>query len=250
MTTERDLRVQFLGSGDAFGSGGRFQPCILLRSSEGGALIDCGASSLIALRTAKVSPNEIDAILISHLHGDHFGGLPYFILDAQLVSKRTKPLLLAGPPGLRDRLRLAMEVDFPGSSKVAQKFEIRFTELEPELGTVLSFLTVTAFPVVHFSGAPAYSLRVAIAGRTIAYSGDTEWTDRLIDVSAEVDLFICEAYFFDKVIKFHLDYQTLMAHRGELTSKRIILTHMSADMLSRLDEVELETARDGMSLHL
>ena len=70
------MHLDFLGTGDAFGSGGRFNTCFLVERSEASLLIDCGASSLIAMRRFGVDPNSIAAILISHLHGDHFGGLP------------------------------------------------------------------------------------------------------------------------------------------------------------------------------
>ena len=77
------MNVRFLGSGDAFGSGGRFQTCIQV-SSEGSdaahLLVDCGASSLVAMKRYGVETSDIDAIVLSHLHGDHFGVLPFFIL--------------------------------------------------------------------------------------------------------------------------------------------------------------------------
>ena len=81
------VRVQFLGSGDAFGSGGRFQACIHVHAPYTNLLLDCGASSVIAMKRFGVAPNDIDAILISHVHGDHFGGIPFFILDAQFLSR-------------------------------------------------------------------------------------------------------------------------------------------------------------------
>src|SRR5579864_4417433 len=70
------MRLEFLGSGDAFGSGGRFNTCFRLERAGGDVLIDCGASSLIAMRQRGVDPNAIALVVISHLHGDHFGGLP------------------------------------------------------------------------------------------------------------------------------------------------------------------------------
>ena len=84
----------------------------------------------------------------------------------------------------------------------------------------------------------------------MAYSGDTEWTDRLIEVASGTDLFICESYFYEKRIPFHLDYSTLMRHRSELDCKRIVLTHMSADMLSRLPNLEVQAAHDGFEVAL
>jgi len=79
-------RIQFLGSGDAFGSGGRFQTCLHLSGPSEPVLMDCGASSLIALRRAGLDPSEIGCVLLTHLHGDHFGGLPFLILDGQFMK--------------------------------------------------------------------------------------------------------------------------------------------------------------------
>lgn len=84
------MQLQVLGCGDAFGSGGRFNTCFHLAGSAGTILIDCGASALIAMRRFGVEPNRIDTVFLTHLHGDHFGGLPWLILDGQLVSGRTQ----------------------------------------------------------------------------------------------------------------------------------------------------------------
>jgi ribonuclease BN (tRNA processing enzyme) len=244
------VEVRFVGSGDAFGSGGRFQTCIAIRSSDDLFLVDCGASSLIAMRQQHIEPRDVTKILITHLHGDHFGGLPFFLLDAHFVSKRIAPLILVGPPGLEKRLMEAMEILFTGSSKVEPNFEVRFVELEPRTPTRVDEVEVTAFPAAHFSGAPSYSLRVEVEQKVFVYSGDTQWTDTLIEASDQADLFACECYVFDKDVALHNTYQAIMQHRPRLTCKRIILTHMSEDMLSRADEIELPTAEDGLQLTL
>ncbi|CAB1078587.1 beta-lactamase [Alkalispirochaeta odontotermitis] len=244
------VSVKFLGCGDNFGSGGRFQTCISVQSEAANFLIDCGASALISMKKFGVSLLDIETILITHLHGDHFAGIPFFILDSQLISRRTAPLVIAGPPGLQDRIYRAMEVMYPGSSKVKQKFEISYLELPESLPTTIGALSVTAEQVIHGSGAPSYALRVACAGKTIAYTGDTEWTDNLIKIASGVDLFIAETYFYEKKMKNHLNYRTLLQQRQALDCKRIIITHMSDDMLERLDSVELEYAEDGKELQV
>ncbi|HEY7676971.1 MAG TPA: MBL fold metallo-hydrolase [Candidatus Methylomirabilis sp.] len=244
------VTVQFLGCGDAFGSGGRFQTCICVRADAASFLIDCGASSLVAMRRFAVDPKLIDHILLTHLHGDHFGGLPFFLLDAQLISRRTMPLTVAGPPGLERRIRDAMEVLFPGSSASPRKFPLHFTELHPETRATIGTLAVTPFPVVHPSGAPAYALRVECGGKVLACSGDTEWADALLPAARGADLFICEAYYFEKKVKYHLDYQTLLDKRPDLACRRMILTHMSEDMLRRLPDVDAEWAEDGKTFTL
>ena len=119
-------------------------------------------------------------MLVSHLHGDHFGGLPFFLLDAQLISRRTAPLLFAGPPGFRERLMTVMEGMFTGSTKVAYKFALEIRELELHERVELNGLAVTPYLMKHFSGAPSYALRIETEGKVIAYSGDTEWVEELI----------------------------------------------------------------------
>lgn len=243
------VTLRFLGSGDAFGSGGRFQTCMHLSGAEGGVLIDCGASSLIAMKREGVDPGEVSAVVLSHLHGDHFGGVPFLILDAQF-SRRSRPLVIAGPPGVRRRVEMAMEVFFPGSTSVQRKFDVEFIELAERQAARVGPAEVRAFPVVHASGAPPYALRVEYGGRSVAYSGDTEWTESLVDAARGADVFVCEAYTFDKSVKFHLDYKTVEAQAERLGARRIILTHMGRDMLAREGEARFERARDGLMVSL
>ncbi len=239
------ITLTFAGSGDTFGSGGRFQTCIHVEAGAIQFLLDCGASSLIALKRSRIDPAAIDVILVTHLHGDHFGGIPLFILEAQLVSKRTRPLTLAGPPGLENRVSQAMEALFPGSTQISLKFGLQFVELAERVPTRLGTLAVTPYPVIHASGAPPYALRVEVAGKVIVYSGDTEWTEELLFAANGADLFICETYMFDRPVRYHLDYKTLLLHRPELNCKRLIVTHMSDDMLNWIPNLELEWAEDG-----
>ena len=243
------VTLTFLGSGDAFGSGGRFQACLHLRAGDHEVLVDCGASSLIPMKRSGVDPSRIDAVLLSHLHGDHFGGLPFLVLDGQF-ARRTRPLRIVGPPGVEARVGAAMESLFPGSSTAPRGFAVEFAELADRRETVLSDLAVTPYAVVHASGAPAFALRIACAGRILAYSGDTEWTDALVDAARDADLFVVEAYFFAKRVRYHLDYATLMANRGRLGCRRLMLTHMSQDLLDRLPLPDVEWAEDGRSISL
>jgi ribonuclease BN (tRNA processing enzyme) len=246
----RFIQVRFLGTGDAFGHGGRLQTCILVQTTTCRFLIDFGASAMISLYRFGIDPNTIDMIVLTHLHGDHFGGLPFFILDAQLNSKRTDPLVIAGPAGTRKRLTSAMELMFPGSSKVKQRFDIEVYELQTEKNWLFCGVTVTPHTVQHPSGDPSFALRIECNGKTIAYTGDTEWTEGLLPAASGVDLLIAEAYFYEKPIKYHLNYQTLIAHVGRLKPKRLIITHMGQDMLDRLEQLDVESAYDGMIVEI
>ncbi len=243
------MNVRFLGSGDAFGSGGRFQTCIHVETGRGQVLVDCGASSLVAMRRFGVDPNDVDAVLLTHLHGDHFAGVPFLVLDGRF-RRRSRPLTVVGPPGVEDRVREAMEVLFAGASRVERKFAVSFVEWRDRAPQTLGAFTATPFEVVHASGAPPYALRIACDGKTLAYSGDTEWTDALVDAARGADLFVAEAYFYEKKIKYHLDLATLLAQRERLACRRLVVTHMNDDMLRRLPGLAVEAAHDGKVIAL
>jgi ribonuclease BN (tRNA processing enzyme) len=244
------MRLTFLGCGDAFGSGGRFNTCFHVAADGASFLIDCGASSMIAMRKFGVDPNAISSIFITHLHGDHFGGLPFFILDAQLVSRRAAPLTIAGPPGLTERLHVTMEALFPGSTAVARRFPVDIVELAPEERRLIGDVAVTAYPVRHACGAPPFALRLECGGKVVTYTGDTEWTETLVAAAQDADLFIAEAYFYDKPIRHHLDWRALEPHLAAIGARRVVLTHFSPDMLARLAALPVETAADGKVIEI
>ncbi|MEA2467663.1 MAG: hypothetical protein QOJ57_1789 [Thermoleophilaceae bacterium] len=241
-------RLRFVGSGDAFGDGGRFQTCFLLEDGDESVLIDCGATSLTALKAAAVEPNEIGTVVVSHLHGDHFGGIPFLVIDGQF-RRRERPLVVAGPPGTRSRVETAMELMFPGSAGARRRFEVEFVELAGDGLTRAGPANVRTVPV-EVPLTPACALRVELGERVVAYSGDTAWMDSLIGLAAGADVFIAEAYFFDRSVPFHLDYATVLRARDRLDCKRLVLTHPGPDMLARLAEAEIECAYDGMVIDL
>jgi ribonuclease BN (tRNA processing enzyme) len=241
------VQVSFAGSGDAFGSGGRFQACIHLAHPglDAPVLLDCGATSLTALRCAGLDPGAIGVVLVSHLHGDHFGGLPFLILDGQFTG-RERALTVVGPPGTQRRLAELMECLFPGSSQASRRFAVNVTELSPGASVSLPGIGVQAWAGRHPSGAPALILRLRIGEASIAYTGDTAWTPAIADASAGADLLIAEAYYWDKAVPHHLRHVDLVGHAAELTARRTVLTHMSAEMLARRAQACHETAQDGL----
>jgi ribonuclease BN (tRNA processing enzyme) len=244
------MQLQFIGCGDALGSGGRFNTCFHVTGESVNFLIDCGASSLPAMKVHGIARDDIDLILITHFHGDHFAGLPFLLLDAQF-TRRTRPLVIAGPLGIETRLTQVMEALFENSSKTSQRFDLSVVALKPEKTRRFGAVTVTPFPVVHGeSGGPFLAYRVEAAGRIIAYSADTEWTETLIPAARDADLFIAEAYYYDRVVKNHLSLKTLEAHLPQIKPKRLVLTHMSDDMLGRLETLDYTTASDGMIVEL
>jgi len=241
-------RVRFIGSGDSFGNGGRFQTCILVDADGYRFLLDCGATSLVALKRAGVDPGSIDAVLLTHFHGDHCGGVPYLILDGQF-NKRDRPLVIAGPPGVRERMTRVFEAALPTSSRTAQRFPVSYLELG-EKATRIGPLEVLALPVAHLPETAPHGVRVRIDGHVVAYTGDTDWCDALPRLADGADLFIAEAYSFEKRIPQHLSHATLVAHRDELRTKRVVLTHPGVETLARRDELAWTLADDGTTIDL
>ena len=244
------MQVRFVGCGDALGSGGRYNTCFHVTGDSVNFLIDCGASSLPALKSLGLARDDIDLVLITHFHGDHFAGLPFLLLDAQF-TRRSRPLVIAGPQGIEAKLAVLREALFEHSSKTPQRFDLSVIALEPEHSRTFGGVTVTPYPVIHGeSGGPFLAYRIEAEGRVITYSADTEWTDTLIPAARGADLFIAEAYYYDKIVKNHLSLKTLEAHLGEINAKRLVLTHMSEDMLARLGELPYTAAHDGMTVEL
>jgi ribonuclease BN (tRNA processing enzyme) len=240
------MQLQFVGCGDALGSGGRANTCFHVTGAQTNFLIDCGASSLPALKRFGIARDAIDVILITHFHGDHFAGLPFLLLDAQF-TRRTRPLIIAGPEGIAEKLPQVMEALYEHSSTVPPKFELTVQTLHPEQEVHVGALRVTPYSVVHGqSGGPFLAYRIAVEDRILTYSADTEWTETLVPAARDADLFVCEAYYYDKVVKNHLSLTTLEQHLPRISPKQLVLTHMSDDMLGRAGSLPYTLARDGM----
>lgn len=247
------MRLTIVGCGDAFGSGGRANTCFWVESADATIALDFGATSLVALKRLGLDPNRIDAVMLSHLHGDHFGGLPFLLLDAQFDSRREKPLTIIGPPGTRERLRAAQEVFFPGSSSNKWRYPLDIVDLPCRTPHRFADLDLFTREVKHPSGAPSTGVRLCDGRATLAYSGDTSWTEALFEVARDADLFIVECYKMSGAPVAHLDFETIEANRDRFGARRVMLTHMSAAVLGCLAQLEGRgylTAQDGLVVTL
>jgi ribonuclease BN (tRNA processing enzyme) len=245
--------MTIIGCGDAFGAGGRLQTSFHVRSAPSTFLIDCGTSTLIGLRRLGLEPNEIDAVFVTHLHGDHFGGLTWLVIDGHYVSKRKRPLVVTGPRGIEARYLTAAEALYPGVTTNLPGFELVFREYDERKPLDVGGVTVTPFEVQHPSGAPPYALRFGLEGKVLAFTGDTGWVDVICEVARDADIFISECFQYDVVLPIHLDYATINANHARLNAKRVLLTHMGEAMLSAVGNVDQSRyliAQDGMTLDL
>lgn len=241
------MLLQCLGSGDAFGSGGRLNTSFFIRNAGTGILLDCGATTLVALKKAGLSSMDVDVIVISHLHGDHIAGIPFIITERQVKGDASREMVLIGPKGLEQLANSTTRSLFPGIIENL-KFPIRFIEYDTgdiirEAGFVL-----TTFSAKHAPSTNPHSLRLEFGDRVIAYSGDTEWNENLIHLSDVAELFICEGYAFNAPESHHMSIPELVRQQDRITAERIVLTHLSEEALASRAEIPFEIAEDGVVL--
>jgi ribonuclease BN (tRNA processing enzyme) len=247
---QRVMRITVLGSGDAFGAGGRFHSAYLSEVDGATFLLDCGPSILQAAKQVEWDLAKLDAVLLTHLHGDHFGGVPFLFMEYRYETPRTRPFRIYGPDGTERRVKALFAALYERTAAEPLPFPVEYRELTAGETVELGAARVTALPVHHVPELTAFAYRVEAEGRTFLYSGDTAWSDELAAHARGVDLFVCECSTFETQLDIHVSYPEIAARASELGCRRLVLSHLGSEPLRRLDEVRLECARDGMTLDL
>lgn len=235
-----------LGSGDAFSSGGKFNTSYLVDDDESAFLIDCGVTTLIALSRLDYPIRKIKEVFISHFHGDHYGGIPFLIIDAVFNKKVDVPFKIYGPKGIRNMIVKLQSAAYPGTNALLE--DIEFVEYS-SLPLLAGELIVTAIPVVHAPPSNPYGLKFEWSGKSLGFSGDTEWTDNLFDLARNTELFILECNNYKTETSGHLSYRTILSKHHRIETKRLLLTHMSNDVLER-EDIKFDRLQDGMEIKL
>lgn len=238
-----EVLIQILGCGNAFASGGRFNTCFYIRNMNYGFLLDCGASSIVAIRKFGIELSSINTIVISHLHGDHAGGIPFIEMAARVETPSLRPIKVIGPAGIKTVVNKLHGLFFPES----EGSQIEFIEYES--GTIVADeLEIAASRAIHPIETSPHSLRIKFHNKIITFSGDTEWHDDLLPLADDADIFLCECTSVGYV-KNHMSYRKLEKHKNSLSAKRIVLTHMDTDMLN-LANCVFERGYDGQKIML
>jgi len=240
----------FIGTSDAFGAGGRRQSAILLRTSGGAALVDCGMTTGTGMCELGIERDEIDAILISHFHGDHYGGIPTILLAMQYEDARKSTLRIAGPPGVEARVRTLATAMGYGLEDQDWTFGIEFQEFRAGQTEAVGPVDVRAFEVLHQSHTCPHGLVITDGPLQVAYSGDTGWFDDLPREVGESDLFVTECTYHSNSFDLHLNHALLEEHRDDFACGRVILTHLGSEMSERRGAAGFETADDGLIVQL
>jgi len=242
--------VVFIGTSDAFGAGGRRQSAVLVRGSSGTFLLDCGMTTCTGLTELGIERDEIDTILVSHFHADHFGGIPPMLLAALYEDERRHPLRIAGPPGIEEWVRnLAAAMGYAIEDR-EWPFEIRFDVLPLGSAMEIGPARASAFEPLHQPHTYPHGILVDFDSQRIAYSGDTRWFEDLPRLASGADLFICECTLHEEQLDFHLNLEQLTTHRDEFDVGSMLLTHLGTKMATLRGQCELDTADDGLIVKL
>lgn len=246
---DREIKIKFLGSGDAFSSRGLFNSCYYVSSPVGNFLVDCGATALTALKRYNISTNDIDYIIITHFHGDHFAGLPFVLLDAGYVAKREKPLTIITPTGGKKIITELANILYPGTDLI-EGIQVKFLEFEDGDLNLATFVKISILPVIHKEEALPHGVKLEVMDKIIAFSGDTGWNDNIPALSNRSDVFICECTSYNKELSGHLNYQVLLKNISLLNTRRLVLSHLGEDLLANRGNVKHELAEDGKEIWL
>jgi ribonuclease BN (tRNA processing enzyme) len=239
------IKVTFLGTGDAFSAGGRQQAAILVQHPDASFLMDCGATILAALNNQNLSFETLDYIILSHLHGDHIGGLPFLFLHLCYIEPRSRALEILGPEGLDERIYQLYKAMYSDAASEPLPFELIFTPLKPKKQHIAGALKIEPFHVPHLKYPPSLGYSLELDGRRIVYSGDSGWTEELAAYAKDADLFICECSFYESQAPHHLNYPTIVERLADCGARRMVLTHLGQEVLERIDQLDLEFVNDG-----
>ena len=250
MATHRAMTLTCLGTSDAFGSAGRHCAGYLVETGAGQFLVDAGPSVLSALKSVGRSTEPIDGVLLSHLHGDHFGGVPFLLLEYTYERPRTRPLVVVGPPGTEERVFELYRALYADAGREPLRFPVEFVELSDHDAHEIGDLRVESFAVPHVRTGLALGLRLSAASRVLVYSGDTSWTATLLEESRGADLFLCECSTFATQVPGHVRYSEIEENRRRLECRQLLLTHLGREMRERSGEIAEALANDGMRLEV
>lgn len=243
-------RVTILGSADAFGASGRLFGCYLVQTSATTLLLECSPTVLQGLKRAACDPATIDVALVSHLHGDHFGGMPFLFMEYRYQTPRTTPIVFYGPPGLEDRSDALFAALYERIAGTDSPFEARFAVAQPGTAWQIGGVTIEPFAVEHVPELVCLGYRITADGKTICFSGDSGWTPSLERAAAGSDLFLCECSTYDTRLGIHVSYPEVAARAAQLGCGRVVLTHLGDEVLTRAASLDLECAVDGMTIEL
>ena len=195
----QELRVTLLGTGTPSPRMERFGPSLLVEAGDKKYVFDVGRGAIQRLTALGISYDQIDWVFLTHLHSDHVVGFPDLWLTGWLISRRDRPLNVFGPVGTKRMLEhlteaysvdISLRVTDDGAPLSGSQFKV--TEVVDGFEIADEGVTVRVFDVDHRPIDPAFGLRIDVGQRSVALSGDTRYSDSLIEAAAGVEVLIHE----------------------------------------------------------
>ena len=248
------MRLTFLGTGHAFFGAGRAQSAIVVEDAAGAWLLECGVTTSYLLKHHGIDAGKIQMAVVTHLHGDHFGGLPFVLLAAREDEKRTSPLHVIGPPALSTRSRELLRALYAETDPDQWPFALEHHALSPGQSIVVLGRRIQAFAADHMRDGTALCVRVESQGKVIAFTGDTGRLAPLSELADKADVLICECTLADASQApeaKHLTVEDISRMRPNWNARRVLLTHLSAESRRAAQALKgVEVADDGLQLEL
>ena len=202
---EDALSAAVCGSRSPLPSPGRAETCILITAGDDLFVVDIGDGSNDNLRSWNINFRDIEAVLITHLHSDHIADLPGLHQNAWVVGERSSKLKVFGPEGI-DQFTQGIEMAYAHDYVFRNEhhgdaiaplqfagFDTRVIDLNNPVIFDNGELKITAFRVIHEPIEPALGFKFEYKGRSIVISGDTSYTQTVIDNSMNADVLFHEA---------------------------------------------------------
>ena len=244
------LEITVIGSSDAFCSGAHLNAAYLFRTARSTFLVDCGPTTLLGFKQRAIDTGCLDFVIVSHMHGDHFAGLPFLLLEYMYENRRQRPFLIVGPEGIEERVWTLFRTLYSDVHSKALPFELRFEELTPERTTVVADVAVLPVRVPHQIEETALALQIGVGGTRVLYSGDTPWIDRFLELARGADLFLCECTAYARSMGRHIEFENLRTLLPQLACKRLVLMHLGREMREHAASLGVECATDGLVIRV
>lgn len=219
---KNDIRLFILGSGTCIPYERRGSSGYALKLPSSTVLLDCGNGTTWKLSKVGINYLEVDHIFLSHFHPDHTSDLIPFLFATRYSyrERRGKPLFIWGAKGFRSFFS-ALEKAYNGWI-VPDCLNI----LEIEEGTLkLDDFTITARKTPHIESSLAY--RIESEGKSLVYTGDTDFSESLIELAKDADVLIIECSSTDDLkVKGHLTPSEVVKIARESKAKRVVVSHL------------------------
>jgi ribonuclease BN (tRNA processing enzyme) len=223
------LELSFLGSANAFTPGGRYWSGFV---ANGRYVFEAPPTLLPHLKHLRVSLADIQAVFISHFHGDHFLGLPFLFLEYVYLTPRRDDLFIVGPPGIEAKSESLTDLAYTSLSHSDAGYRRVYVEAQPGGEGSLAGVRFQAQPMRHAGGRQlcCFGYKLRLGDKTVAYTGDTEMCDEIFLLAEGADVLVLDCSYSEGEGPEHLGLPGALEVRKRVSPRTtIILTHLDDD---------------------